>query len=67
MPEPVPPLRSWAKRLAFCLATALILPSLVSFRLRSALLGPDRALEGSTELLSLVPGVLGQYLRRAFL
>ena len=31
------------------------------------MLGPDRALEGSTQLLALVPGIIGQYLRRAFL
>ena len=31
------------------------------------LLGPDRALEGSSEWLSMLPGVGGQYLRRAFL
>jgi acetyltransferase-like isoleucine patch superfamily enzyme len=30
-------------------------------------LGADRALEGSTQALSLIPGVLGDYLRRAFL
>jgi virginiamycin A acetyltransferase len=55
------------KRLAFWCATVLVAPSLFGFRVRSRVLGPDRALEGSTQLLSLVPGVLGQYVRRAFL
>ena len=32
-----------------------------------AMMGPDRALEGSTQAWALVPGLIGQYLRRAFL
>jgi acetyltransferase-like isoleucine patch superfamily enzyme len=35
--------------------------------LRSRVLGRDRALEGSTQAWALVPGLIGQYLRRAFL
>ena len=60
-------MRRLAKALAFWAATAAVAPALVSFRVRAALMGRDRALEGSTQLLSLVPGVLGQYVRRAFL
>ncbi|HYE85591.1 MAG TPA: DapH/DapD/GlmU-related protein, partial [Vicinamibacterales bacterium] len=30
-------------------------------------MGPDRALEGSTQAWALMPGLAGQYLRRAFL
>jgi acetyltransferase-like isoleucine patch superfamily enzyme len=56
-------LKSTARGLAFI----CVLPSLLSFAVRSALLGRNRALEGSTQMLSLVPGILGQYLRRAFL
>jgi virginiamycin A acetyltransferase len=48
-------------------ATVVVSPLLVSFWLRGIVLGRDRALEGSSQTLSLVPGVLGQYLRRAFL
>lgn len=48
-------------------ATVLVLPSLLSFALRARVMGRDRALEGSCQLLSLVPGFLGQYMRRAFL
>ena len=59
--------RELAKSMAFGVATLMMLPALVSFELRSWVLGRDRALEGSTQLLSLAPGVLGQYLRRAFL
>jgi acetyltransferase-like isoleucine patch superfamily enzyme len=42
-------------------------PSLVSYALRAPLLGRDRALEGSTQALAWLPGLLGQYVRRAFL
>jgi acetyltransferase-like isoleucine patch superfamily enzyme len=40
---------------------------LLSYWLRSFVLGRDRALQGSTQLLAIVPGLVGQYLRRAFL
>lgn len=58
--------RTSAKRVAFWLASAAVLPWLASYRLRAAVLGRDRALEGSSQAISLAPGVLGQYLRRAF-
>jgi virginiamycin A acetyltransferase len=48
-------------------ALIAVTPSLLSWWLRSRLMGADRALEGSTQAWALVPGVLGQYLRRAFL
>ena len=44
-----------------------VLPLLPSFAVRSSLFGPDRAVESSIQWLSLVPGLIGQYLRRAFL
>jgi acetyltransferase-like isoleucine patch superfamily enzyme len=42
-------------------------PLLLSYLLWSLALGRDRALEGSSQTLSLVPGLVGVYLRRAFL
>jgi acetyltransferase-like isoleucine patch superfamily enzyme len=45
----------------------LVLPAVVSFFVKSAVLGKDRALEGSTQTLAMIPGLPGQYLRRAFL
>lgn len=48
-------------------ATIVVVPALASFWLRRAVLGGDRALAGSSQALALVPGLLGQYLRRAFL
>ena len=55
------------KRAAFGAATLVVTPSLASFFLRAQVVGRDRAIEGSTQALGLVPGITGQYLRRAFL
>jgi acetyltransferase-like isoleucine patch superfamily enzyme len=60
-------MREWLKRCAHGLAWIAVTPSVWSFSLRATILGRDRALEGSTQAWALVPGVLGQYLRRAFL
>jgi len=49
------------------LALLAILPLLLSFWCWSLVLGRDRALEGSSQTLSLFPGLIGIYLRRAFL
>jgi virginiamycin A acetyltransferase len=54
------------KTITFGFATIGVAPALASYAIRSAFLGRDRALQGSSQALSLVPGVLGQYLRRAF-
>jgi acetyltransferase-like isoleucine patch superfamily enzyme len=55
------------KALARALATILVAPQLLSYSIRSAVLGKNRAFEGSVQALALVPGLPGQYLRRAFL
>ncbi len=60
-------MRDALKGAARLLALVAVLPALLSFRLRALVIGPDRALQGSTQALALVPGILGQYLRRAFL
>ena len=60
-------MRELLKLLAHGLAWIAVTPSVWSFSLRATVLGRDRALEGSTQAWALVPGVLGQYLRRAFL
>ena len=60
-------IRELLKSIARGCATLLVVPALCSFRLRSVILGPDRALEGSTQALALIPGIAGQYVRRAFL
>ena len=60
-------MRSSAKRVVLWLATLAILPALLSYFIRRAVIGADRALEGSAQALSLVPGIIGVYLRSAFL
>jgi len=57
----------WLKSLVRAVATLLVMPALVSFRVRAAFVGADRALEGSSQAFALLPGIGGQYLRRAFL
>jgi virginiamycin A acetyltransferase len=59
-------IRAWVKAFARAVATLLIAPELLSFWVRAGFLGRDRALEGSSQTLALIPGLLGQYLRRAF-
>ena len=60
-------MRGALKRLGFAAALILVVPAWVSFQVRRMLIGGDRALLGSTQAFSLVPGLSGQYLRRAFL
>jgi virginiamycin A acetyltransferase len=55
------------KRVARGVAVAAVSPMLASYAVRRRLLGADRALMGSTQALSVVPGLIGQYLRGAFL
>ena len=60
-------MKEWTKAAARAAATIAVLPQVASFKLRAALMGENRALVGSSQMLSLVPGLAGQYLRRAFL
>ena len=60
-------MREALKIVAHYVAVLAVMPSVVSWRLRAAVIGPDRALEASTQFWANVPGLTGQYLRRAFL
>jgi len=60
-------MKNLLKATARATATLVMLPAIVSFKVRAALMGPNRALTGSSQLWSLVPGLTGQYLRRALL
>jgi acetyltransferase-like isoleucine patch superfamily enzyme len=67
-PEGEPPaLKRAAKAAARLAALVGVSPVLASYWLNAALLGRGRALESRSQLLSLWPGLTGQYLRRAFL
>lgn len=60
-------MRETLKAIARGIALVIVIPALVSYVIRAQVIGRDRALEGSTQALALVPGLIGQYLRRAFL
>ncbi len=60
-------LRKTLKATVFWAASIVVAPLLFTYWSRSLFLGRDRAIEGSTQLLALFPGLSGQYLRRAFL
>jgi acetyltransferase-like isoleucine patch superfamily enzyme len=60
-------MKETAKAVARSLALIAVVPHLISYAIRARLLGRDRALEGSMQTLGLLPGVTGEYLRRAFL
>jgi acetyltransferase-like isoleucine patch superfamily enzyme len=60
-------IREIVKTAARVMAHLVAAPFVLSFTVRAALLGRDRAIQSSTQLLALVPGLTGQYLRRAFL
>jgi acetyltransferase-like isoleucine patch superfamily enzyme len=59
--------RDAVKALLRAAALVAVTPALVSYAIRRAVMGADRALEGSSQALGLIPGVFGDYLRRAFL
>lgn len=66
IPDMTRQLRSALKYLMRFAARALILPLWLGYRLSSFCLGPDQALSGYSQLVSLLPGLIGIYLRKAF-
>ena len=60
-------LKEGLKATARLVALIAAAPALISYRLNSLIIGRDRALEGTSQLLALLPGISGQYLRRAVL
>jgi len=60
-------MRELAKLVAHSFAWLAVTPSVWSWQVRSRIVGVDKAMESSTQLWALVPGLAGQYLRRAFL
>lgn len=59
-------MREWLKAAARTISFVAVLPLLAYFFLLRSVSGSDRVLESCSQLLALVPGLPGQYLRRAF-
>src|SRR5690606_3331276 len=60
-------MRDALKAVVRAMATIVVAPALLSYCVKRLAIGPDRALEGSTQALAWLPGVPGTYLRGAFL
>jgi len=60
-------MKAFVKTIFAIFALFAVVPLLVIFTFSSLLIGRDRALEGASQALSLVPGLPGMVLRRAFL
>ncbi len=59
-------MRRTAKQLLDLLAFCLVLPAFLGFIVSRLILGCERAFPGWSQLFSLVPGLTGVFLRRAF-
>lgn len=55
------------KGLVRALAAIAVLPLLLSLAVRALIFGRDRSFQATAEWLALIPGLPGQYVRRAFL
>ena len=55
-----------AKRIADAIAICVVVVPVICYKLSALLVGPGRAFPGWSQLYSLVPGIWGVYLRRAF-
>jgi virginiamycin A acetyltransferase len=59
-------MRTVAKRIADAVALILVLPAVGMYRLSTAVGAPNSVFPGYSQGFSLIPGVIGIYLRRAF-
>jgi acetyltransferase-like isoleucine patch superfamily enzyme len=60
-------IRTIAKTCVRGAAIVAVAPLLASFHVKARVIGRDAALHGSTQTLALAPGLIGRYLRVAFL
>ncbi|MBX9789754.1 MAG: hypothetical protein K2Y37_12625 [Pirellulales bacterium] len=60
------PLKSAAKRIVGFVALCVVIPAFVVYLIGRAIVGPVRAFATWSQAFSLVPGLPGEYLRRAF-
>jgi acetyltransferase-like isoleucine patch superfamily enzyme len=58
--------KSFCKSVANFLAAILVMPSVVLCRASYGTVGPSRVFQGWSQLFSLVPGTMGEFVRRAF-
>jgi len=58
--------RALAKSLVQLNCMTIMLPAVLFYRVHAIVLGSDRAFSGWSQLLSLIPGLLGVHLRNAF-
>jgi acetyltransferase-like isoleucine patch superfamily enzyme len=59
-------MKPFLKLLADGVCTVLVLPAFALYRLGALALGPEKAFPGWSQAFSLLPGLSGVYLRRAF-
>lgn len=59
-------MKSALKGIASIVCFAAVLPGWVLYRLVALVIDPDKAFHGASQGLSLIPGLTGEYLRRAF-
>jgi acetyltransferase-like isoleucine patch superfamily enzyme len=59
-------MKSWIKWLANVTATILVLPAFVLYQIGRSVLGAQLSFSGWSQAFSLIPGITGVYLRRAF-
>jgi acetyltransferase-like isoleucine patch superfamily enzyme len=59
-------MKSGLKALTNAVCLLMVLPAYLVYRLGAALLGPQKAFAGWSQAFSLLPGLTGIYLRRAF-
>jgi acetyltransferase-like isoleucine patch superfamily enzyme len=59
-------MRSFLKTLADGIATLVVLPAFLLYLIARLVLGVEKAFPGWSQLFSLIPGLSGAYLRRAF-
>lgn len=59
-------MKFWLKRLGDALALTAVIPAWVACRAAALIFGPQQAFAGWSQAFSLLPGVSGVYLRRAF-
>lgn len=59
-------IKSLAKAMANGICLTLVFPAFLCYRLSALIAGPGRAFPGWSQCFSLIPGITGVYLRRAF-